>query len=389
MKSLSSVLLVLVLSVSFGALPVEGQAPSYRNNFVKLYKGFKYEDLAKLVQKTRDIIPGEVASLIKDGQDAGTYEEKMYFLDLANTMIYMYSHWHGSNAEMVKYEHTIASIIKRESRREKKRIDQLMKWKKEEKFLGNFVMKSKMSKMKSEGLPPVLYPHWVHRIWFKCKVCHETIFEMKRWTNDISHSKFKEGKQCAACHNGSIAFSTDKDADCKRCHLAGTPKAKPLYSTGKMDHKKIQAVARKVGAEWHPEKLKTGKLPLDRFKYVDWMALINAKVINPVGSLDKDYKDEVRENKILFENRSKSVKNVVFDHGIHTNLIKCSVCHPLIFKEELGSNKMKMTDLAAGKFCGRCHGKVSFTFADCKKCHNQPKNEMVKGALIHRISKKK
>jgi len=30
------------------------------------------------------------------------------------------------------------------------------------------------------GMPPVVFPHWFHRIRFKCKVCHEEIFLMSR-----------------------------------------------------------------------------------------------------------------------------------------------------------------------------------------------------------------
>jgi len=65
------------------------------------------------------------------------------------------------------------------------------------------------------------------------------------------------------------------------------------------------------------------------------------------------------------------VDDVLFDHQVHSDWIKCSTCHPAIFRDELGGNMIKMTDMAKGRFCGHCHGKVSFTFADCLRCHKK------------------
>ncbi len=46
-------------------------------------------------------------------------------------------------------------------------------------------------------------------------------------------------------------------------------------------------------------------------------------------------------------------------------------CHPALFIDKLGANQMKMLDLSRGQFCGHCHGKVSFPFADCLRCHKK------------------
>jgi hypothetical protein len=48
----------------------------------------------------------------------------------------------------------------------------------------------------------------------------------------------------------------------------------------------------------------------------------------------------------------------------------------------LGGNEIIKVEMSRGKFCGYCHGKVSFTFADCLRCHTQPKGEMPEGVLI-------
>ena len=75
----------------------------------------------------------------------------------------------------------------------------------------------------SAGMRPVVFPHWFHRIRFRCKVCHADLgFKFKAGGNDINMYKIIEGKYCGACHNGKIAWSVK---NCILCHSAkpGTP----------------------------------------------------------------------------------------------------------------------------------------------------------------------
>src|SRR4030067_31639 len=58
------------------------------------------------------------------------------------------------------------------------------------------------------GVRPVIFPHWFHRIRFRCKVCHTDLgFKFKAGGNDINMYKIIEGKYCGGCHNGHIAWS--------------------------------------------------------------------------------------------------------------------------------------------------------------------------------------
>lgn len=67
-----------------------------------------------------------------------------------------------------------------------------------------------------EGVRPVVFPHWFHRIRFRCKVCHyELGFKMRVGSNDFRMSEITEGRFCGACHNGDIAWGPDK---CDLCH---------------------------------------------------------------------------------------------------------------------------------------------------------------------------
>ena len=65
------------------------------------------------------------------------------------------------------------------------------------------------------GMPPVVFPHWFHRIRFKCKVCHPAIFKMRAGANDINMIKIIRGEFCGKCHNGRIAWPP---LFCDRCH---------------------------------------------------------------------------------------------------------------------------------------------------------------------------
>ncbi len=72
----------------------------------------------------------------------------------------------------------------------------------------------------SHGIRPVIFPHWFHRIRFRCKVCHtEFGFEMRAGKNDIYMTDMLEGKFCGLCHNGEVAWSLEH---CDRCH-SGKP----------------------------------------------------------------------------------------------------------------------------------------------------------------------
>ncbi|MBF0212979.1 MAG: hypothetical protein HQM00_05350 [Magnetococcales bacterium] len=72
----------------------------------------------------------------------------------------------------------------------------------------------------ANGMRPVIYPHWFHRIRFRCKVCHSELgFKMRAGSNDINMMKLMDGKYCGMCHNNNVAWGLD---NCHRCH-SGRP----------------------------------------------------------------------------------------------------------------------------------------------------------------------
>lgn len=70
---------------------------------------------------------------------------------------------------------------------------------------------------------PVVFPHWFHRVRFRCKVCHADLgFKFQAGGNEINMLKIIDGEYCGACHNGEIAWSIE---NCDLCHSGkpGTP----------------------------------------------------------------------------------------------------------------------------------------------------------------------
>lgn len=85
---------------------------------------------------------------------------------------------------------------------------------------GNVVMNNYSD---AAGMRPVVFPHWFHRVRYRCKVCHADLgFQFKAGGNQINMLKIIDGQFCGACHNGEIAWGVE---NCNLCHSAkpGTP----------------------------------------------------------------------------------------------------------------------------------------------------------------------
>jgi len=69
-----------------------------------------------------------------------------------------------------------------------------------------------------QGVRPVVFPHWFHRIRFRCKVCHQELgFKMRAGANEVLMSDIIDGKFCGMCHNNQIAWGPER---CDLCHSA-------------------------------------------------------------------------------------------------------------------------------------------------------------------------
>ena len=80
-----------------------------------------------------------------------------------------------------------------------------------------------------EGMRPVIYSHWFHRIRFRCKVCHDELgFKMRAGANDVRMADIANGKFCGMCHNGQVAWGAE---NCDLCH-SGRPGLKSRIHGG-------------------------------------------------------------------------------------------------------------------------------------------------------------
>ena len=66
------------------------------------------------------------------------------------------------------------------------------------------------------GVRPVIFPHWFHRIRFRCKVCHQELgFEMRAGANLVTMNDLNDGKFCGMCHDNKTAWGLE---NCDLCH---------------------------------------------------------------------------------------------------------------------------------------------------------------------------
>lgn len=111
--------------------------------------------------------------------------------------------------------------------------------------------------------------------------------------------------------------------------------------------------------------------PTDRFGFVDWVRALEQGLIQPRAELDAPGSMEVLDQDVLMTD-TRDMPFVRFPHRPHTQWLACENCHDRIFKAEAGANDINMERIFAGEYCGVCHDRVSFSFADCERCHSVP-----------------
>lgn len=132
-----------------------------------------------------------------------------------------------------------------------------------------------------------------------------------------------------------------------------------------------------------PDVISLQFLPKDKYGFVDWVAAIKKKIIAPRDSIDApmgkvNEADASFDKDVLIKAKLDFMPDVIFPHSAHNVWLKCSVCHPKIFKMKAGDNDISMVAIWQGKFCGRCHDKVAFPIRNCFKCHSVAKAKVKK-----------
>jgi len=128
-----------------------------------------------------------------------------------------------------------------------------------------------------------------------------------------------------------------------------------------------------------PDVVSLQQLPVDKYGFVDWAKAINDGIISPRESISGKPQrlgpedSEKFDGDVLIRSKMKFMPDVIFPHSAHTEWLKCSTCHPGIFKKKAGATPITMAGIWKGQFCGRCHDKVAFPTRNCFKCHSVPR----------------
>lgn len=82
--------------------------------------------------------------------------------------------------------------------------------------LGDVTLK-RTSPDRPEDMPIAVFPHWKHRLFFTCNVCHPAIFPMAGGTTAITMEDIGAAKYCGTCHDGKTAWGIGIST-CGNCH---------------------------------------------------------------------------------------------------------------------------------------------------------------------------
>ncbi len=221
---------------------------------------------------------------------------------------------------------------------------------------GNVVINNASEK---NNMAPVVYNHWLHRAKYTCRLCHVDLkFKRKAGATGITEEASRKGQYCGACHNGTEAFA----------HVQKGPSGKEL----KKDCSRCHSYGKEVKFEKNFYRF-TKDFPRERFgNGVDWLktekqGLIKLKDhlegVSPKRKVEQFHEEELLKPRIV------EMPEILFSHDKHAVWTGCELCHPDPFREKKGETKFTMEEIFSGKFCGTCHGKVSFSTLDCQRCH--------------------
>jgi len=168
----------------------------------------------------------------------------------------------------------------------------------------------------SKPLKAVLFSHRAHvkSAGLQCSSCHPKLFTPEKGTleklPDFNMKSLYKGKYCGACHNGSMAFSSD--TQCARCHIG-----------------------------------------VKGYKRTKNLNLADMSPFIPSQNIKLGHGENL----------------ALFSHVNHAGFL-CSDCHAKEFPFMVGGAKIDMDAIDSGRFCGKCHnGEKAFSSEDCSKCH--------------------
>nr|WP_321393012.1 c(7)-type cytochrome triheme domain-containing protein [uncultured Desulfuromusa sp.] len=243
------------------------------------------------------------------------------------------------------------------SRFELGRLIEMISYNGKPEYYGDIILDRRVKKY---GSKPVVFSHQTHRRHFTCEVCHtELEFSLSKGQTDITREDYLEGRYCGACHNGTIAFSTE--FACDACHqdISSNERTYP------------------------PHKALEGAISLPQTTYgdrINWVEAIEQDLVRPQRSLPgEDMMPGMPLPRHLEQSMywTTALPSVIvrFPHAEHMKWLDCSNCHPDLFSiKQAGTIAFDKESNLYGQFCGACHMNVAFPMNGCSRCHPRIKD---------------
>ena len=110
-------------------------------------------------------------------------------------------------------------------------------------------------------------------------------------------------------------------------------------------------------------------LPINTLGQPDWALALKNSVIQPRNAIGGERTPEFVFKFDFYLKGPSPELDAFFPHSTHTQHLDCASCHPKLFRYR--GTKITMDDINAGKYCGFCHGTVSFAPGpeNCGRCH--------------------
>ena len=110
-------------------------------------------------------------------------------------------------------------------------------------------------------------------------------------------------------------------------------------------------------------------LPVNKFGQPDWALALKNSTIQPRNAIGGERAPDFVFKFDFYLKGPVPEFDAFFPHSTHTQHLDCASCHPKLFRYR--GTKITMEDINNGKYCGFCHGSVSFAPSEenCSRCH--------------------
>ena len=117
-------------------------------------------------------------------------------------------------------------------------------------------------------------------------------------------------------------------------------------------------------------------LPKNEMGQPDWVLALDKSIIEPRSAIGGEYTPKPVFRFDFYLKGPVPEFDAYFPHSTHTRHLDCASCHPKLFRYR--GTKITMEDIDAGKYCGFCHGSVSFppSLENCTRCHTKLAEEL-------------